>query len=284
MKLQKTVLYDDASVRLTHWGGVSGFSEIWGDSLESLRHIFCLNFGGDLVVLQGEKRIHLVGQMIGSFQVTDDLTATTIATAKRAFDFLVLEVCSEWIADFFKGGLEGGGGNYLRWWEEGSADRLAPARVLTQWEQALYSVIQSPPEDVLVRDLWVHAQIRGFMSLQVFRKDQTLFCMRQKGVMKTRVASTLLWLRENLDEPLDLAGLAERASLTATSLSRLISNETGKTLSRHLRAMRVERALELITEEKCSVTEAAFEVGYSSLSHFTKAFMIETGRKPSDFL
>ncbi|WP_411826927.1 helix-turn-helix domain-containing protein [Luteolibacter sp. AS25] len=285
MKLRKTILHDDGcDMRLTHWGGVSGFSEDWGVTLGRSRHIFCLNFGGDLMILQGEKRIHLVGQMIGSFRAAGDLTAATMATSRRAYDFLVLEVSSEWISDFFRGGLGGEAGNYVRWWEEGSVDRLAPARVLTQWEHSIYSVIQSPPEDGLVRDLWIHAQIRGFMSLQVFRKDRSLFCVRQKDVMKTRVASTLLRLREDLDQPLDLAGLAERASLTATSLSRLISSETGKTLSRHLRSMRVERALQLITEEKCSVTEAAFEVGYSSLSHFTKAFMIETGRKPSDFL
>eukprot|EP00903_Cladosiphon_okamuranus_P003505 g3503.t1 len=233
--------------------------EGWGDGLEKSRHVFCLNFGGDLMILQGEKRIHLVGQMIGSFRAAGNLTAATMATAKRAYDFLVLEVGSEWIAGFFRGGLDGGSGNYLKWWEEDSADRLAPARVLTQWEQSLYSVVQSPPEDEHVKGLWVHAQIRGFMSLQVFKKDRTLFCMRQKDVMKTRVAGTLLRLKEELDRPLDLAGLAARASLTPTSLSRLISSETGKTLSRHLRSMRVERALELITEENYSVTEAAFE-------------------------
>lgn len=285
MKLLQTILYDDeVDLRLSHWGGVSGFSESWADSLEEERYVFCLNFGGDLMVLQGEKRLYLVGQMIGSFRATDDLTAMTMATARRAFDFLVLEVSAEWIAKFFQAGLEGGVGNYLRWWEEGVSGRLVPARVLTPWEQSLYSVIQSPPEDGLVRELWMQAQIRCFMSLQVFKKDQTLFCTKQRNVMKARVANTLLQLRENLDQPLDLVGLAKSAALTATSLSRLISSETGKPLSKHLRAMRVERAMELITEERCSVTEAAFEVGYNSLSHFTKAFVIETGRKPSDFL
>ncbi len=34
----------------------------------------------------------------------------------------------------------------------------------------------------------------------------------------------------------------------------------------------IERAAELLREGKHNVTEAAFEVGYSSLSHFTVAF------------
>jgi AraC-like DNA-binding protein len=31
------------------------------------------------------------------------------------------------------------------------------------------------------------------------------------------------------------------------------------------------------------VTEAAFEVGYNSLSHFTKAFVAEKGTRPPDW-
>jgi AraC-like DNA-binding protein len=34
----------------------------------------------------------------------------------------------------------------------------------------------------------------------------------------------------------------------------------------------MERAAELLRTGKCNVTEAAFEVGYSSLSHFSATF------------
>jgi len=39
-----------------------------------------------------------------------------------------------------------------------------------------------------------------------------------------------------------------------------------------LRQLRLERAAELLRTGQCNVTEAAFEVGYNSLSHFTLAF------------
>ena len=43
-------------------------------------------------------------------------------------------------------------------------------------------------------------------------------------------------------------------------------------LSQWLRRARLEKAAELLASAKCNVTEAAFEVGYSSLSHFSQAF------------
>jgi AraC-like DNA-binding protein len=39
-----------------------------------------------------------------------------------------------------------------------------------------------------------------------------------------------------------------------------------------LRKVRMERAAELLRSGKFNVTEAALEVGYNSLSHFSKAF------------
>src|SRR4030095_14759507 len=55
-------------------------------------------------------------------------------------------------------------------------------------------------------------------------------------------------------------------------LSRTFTRETGLTLSQWLRRARLERAAELLRLRKCNVTEAALEVGYSSLSHFSQAF------------
>jgi AraC-like DNA-binding protein len=44
------------------------------------------------------------------------------------------------------------------------------------------------------------------------------------------------------------------------------------TISRYLRNLRLEHAAMLLKSGKFNVTEAAMEVGYSSLSHFSKVF------------
>jgi AraC-like DNA-binding protein len=55
-------------------------------------------------------------------------------------------------------------------------------------------------------------------------------------------------------------------------LSRIFTQEMGKTISAHLRDLRMERAAALLREGRLNVTQTALEVGYSSLSHFSSAF------------
>jgi AraC-like DNA-binding protein len=55
------------------------------------------------------------------------------------------------------------------------------------------------------------------------------------------------------------------------------------TISRYLGNLRLERAAELLRSGRLNVTEAATAVGYSSLSHFSKAFAEMFGVSPCVF-
>jgi len=79
-------------------------------------------------------------------------------------------------------------------------------------------------------------------------------------------------LAENPAAPPDLRELARRVGASPFHLSRLFSKHAGMTIPKFIRKLRVERAAELLSSQSCTVTEAALEVGYSSLSHFSKAF------------
>jgi len=98
------------------------------------------------------------------------------------------------------------------------------------------------------------------------------------------VRKAVQWLSRNLDQPLDLRRLAREINVSPHHLSRKVSEETGMTLSRHLRRLRVEHACAMLRAGRSNVTEAALDVGYQSLSHFAKAFREETGRNPSEWL
>lgn len=119
-----------------------------------------------------------------------------------------------------------------------------------------------------------------------------VFCVSAAGevaeaavdeTMQSRLDAAVSWLREHHREELDLKVLARHVGCAPHYLSRLFSQHSGKTLRQKLREIRVNRAAELLRSGRCNVTEAALEVGYSSVSHFTKAFLAETGRLPSDW-
>ena len=52
------------------------------------------------------------------------------------------------------------------------------------------------------------------------------------------------------------------------------------TIPQYVRQIRMERAAELLKSGKFNVTEAALEVGYNSLSHFSQAFCETMGCCP----
>jgi AraC-like DNA-binding protein len=103
-------------------------------------------------------------------------------------------------------------------------------------------------------------------------KDPEFFCMRQKRLARERVERVKEILRRDLSNPPTLEMLGQEAGCSPFYLSRIFSREAGLTIPQYLRNVRMERAAELLRTGRYNVTEAATEVGYSSLSHFSKAF------------
>jgi AraC-like DNA-binding protein len=98
------------------------------------------------------------------------------------------------------------------------------------------------------------------------------FCTRQQRAACERAGCVRKILAERLADPPSLEELGRLAGCSPFYLSRQFSEATGLTIQQFLRQARLERAAELLRAGKHNVTEAALEVGYNSLSHFTVAF------------
>lgn len=99
-----------------------------------------------------------------------------------------------------------------------------------------------------------------------------------------QVASRALdWLEAHLQEPLDPEAIAQHAGVSASHLRKLIRQETGKSLSQHLKTLRVELAKQLLMESPLNMNELAWRVGYTSAPHFCTVFRNETGKTATEF-
>ncbi len=86
----------------------------------------------------------------------------------------------------------------------------------------------------------------------------------------------------HLDEPLDLARLADVANFSAFHFHRVFSAWMGETLGDYVRRRRLEiAALCLATQPRSSVLNIALSVGFNSAEAFTRAFRIRFGASPS---
>ncbi|MGJ8724438.1 MAG: helix-turn-helix domain-containing protein [Roseibacillus sp.] len=154
-------------------------------------------------------------------------------------------------------------------------------------EQQLFQDLVSPPVAEAARHAWLQAKTLELLTLNLFHRQEggePLFCQSLKEKTHRYVRQALELLQGRITESLDLKDLAEDVGCAPHYLSRLVKQETGKTLSLHLRAFRIEKAAELLAGGQYNVTEVAYEVGYNSLSHFSKAFQEEQGVSPSSFL
>ena len=97
-----------------------------------------------------------------------------------------------------------------------------------------------------------------------------------KAIQKTRRI-----LENNLESPPSLPELAGQVGMSASKLKNLFPKLYGLPPYELLRKMRMEKAMTLLTRGGANVTEAAMEVGYSSISHFSKAFYKEFAIYPS---
>ncbi|MBX3034906.1 MAG: helix-turn-helix domain-containing protein [Bdellovibrionaceae bacterium] len=99
-----------------------------------------------------------------------------------------------------------------------------------------------------------------------------------------RVRQVLKLLRESVAERVPLEEIAKKSGLSSRNLNRLVLKETGIQPRQWLINFRIDRARELLKKPGASVTDVAYEVGYSSLSQFITAFRSRTGQLPSEYL
>lgn len=134
------------------------------------------------------------------------------------------------------------------------------------------------------KQLLTQAKMTDFLLMKVFTPapaGRELFCTRTKWLAMERVEKVKAVLMSALDEPPPLEALAAVAGVNPHHLSRTFTQVEGITLTAWLRKQRIELASKLIATGRCNVSEAAVEVGYQSLSHFSRAFLEEKGVPPS---
>ena len=167
-----------------------------------------------------------------------------------------------------------------------SGGGIAFCGLMSVWERDLCMALARAESAAGPARLLAEARVLEWAAARLFRHPGTSggSLIRADDAERNPVKRAIRHLQERLDQPLDLSAIAREVGVSPHHLSRKVHAETGLTLQRHLRRMRIERACEALDSERMNVTEVALDVGYQSLSHFAKAFREETGRSPRDWL
>lgn len=93
----------------------------------------------------------------------------------------------------------------------------------------------------------------------------------------TRVAQAIDVMNANVQDPVPLATIAGMVGLSTRQLDRQFTAASGKTVSRAYLAIRIDRALELLSQTMWSVTEIAHATGFVDGAHLAKTLKKSEG-------
>jgi AraC-like DNA-binding protein len=91
------------------------------------------------------------------------------------------------------------------------------------------------------------------------------------------------FMRHAYMRPVSLPDVAAHANLSPYHFLRVYKQAYGETPHEFLTRLRIERAKTLLAKGSHNVTEACFEVGFSSLGSFSSLFAHRVGLSPSEY-
>ncbi|MBO0861218.1 MAG: AraC family transcriptional regulator [Chloracidobacterium sp.] len=98
-----------------------------------------------------------------------------------------------------------------------------------------------------------------------------------------RINRVIDYLRGNLDRQVRLEELAKVACFSEYHFHRIFSAVTGETINNFTKRLRLEKAARLLRYSAQSLTDIAFDCGFSSSATFSRAFRSGYGASPGQF-
>jgi AraC-like DNA-binding protein len=253
----------------------------WGVSFRPRSLEFCLNLEGRAAIGARSRSDYVAGSS-GYYAVADGPLPAT-RTAKDRHQFLTVEFSRDHLQKQLAGSEADLDAEVRRAvFAEKEENVVSIPRPMGADQRAVVGSLLQPPVAKAAQSLWYQSKALELMAHFLFTpKDPELFCMRQKRVARDRVERTKELLARDVANPPTLEALGQEVGCSPFHLSRIFSREVGLTIPQFLRNLRMDRAAELLRSGRYNVTEAATEVGYASLSHFSKAFCETIGCCPA---
>ena len=91
------------------------------------------------------------------------------------------------------------------------------------------------------------------------------------------------FMRDAYQRPINLPEISAQANLSPYHFQRVYRRTFQETPHEFLTRLRIERAKTLLARGSHNVTEACFEVGFSSLGSFSTLFTHRVGLSPSEY-
>lgn len=134
------------------------------------------------------------------------------------------------------------------------------------------------PEDIPFLGPLIQREI----AYRIFRTPQgeRLRAIATRGDLSNRTARAILWLRANYTKPLHMEELADIARMGVSTLHHQFRALTAMSPLQYQKQLRLQTARQRMLTDGIDVTNAAYEVGYESVSQFSREYSHFFGQPP----
>lgn len=113
--------------------------------------------------------------------------------------------------------------------------------------------------------------------------NNCLMALRDKNTRGNVVDGAITYIHNNYGKDINMAMVANHASVSYSYFSSLFSEQTGLNFAEYLKKVRVEKAKELLSTTDYPVNAVSREVGFKNARHFARVFKDLTGILPMEY-
>lgn len=139
-------------------------------------------------------------------------------------------------------------------------------------------ILELKVKNILKQKSVIHNKITR--DFQITPKEVVLTSPDEK-----MLSDLLKLMDENIDNSaFNVNAMCESVNLSHMHFIRKVKKLTGKKPVELLRSYRMKRALDLLAQDKLTISEVAYSVGFEMPSSFSRAFKKEFGKSPSEYV
>lgn len=148
-----------------------------------------------------------------------------------------------------------------------------------------FAMVFEPGEDDF-RDLdwfWSIDQLKAYLKSYLSKISDIISTYKSASPDRKIIEQVIRYLRENFDKDINLNIIANHFGKNNSYLSVLFKKETGQNFVDYLTMIRMEKAKELLAENRFKIQEIAGKVGYPNAKHFCMVFKKTIGISPTQY-
>lgn len=149
------------------------------------------------------------------------------------------------------------------------------------------SLVQESGTGTPYRDTLMHCLLTETI-VRLLQDEYSVPQTQHPGVARQNYQDELFdriveYVESRICEPITIAEICQQFSLSRSTLQLLFKNAVNQSPKKYISDMKLEKSRQMLRENKYTVSEIAFKLGYSSIHYFSNAFNQKYHVSPSEY-